>query len=431
MTLKKLNVLDTGFWVLLFLLPILPQYIYVVSGVNVVNFAAAAFVALFLLLGKIRFVQMPKSMWFFWIFVLAQSVFALSDAGFLRMVTYLLTCVAVPYILILFLNTRERFYRALDVLIGAGAVIGIFGILESLTKTNLFQQFANGAYTDFFFEIRYGLLRIMTTFGQPIGYGIYQCFIATFVLYRLSCENTLGTKRLLKVAYVIAVLNVFLTVSRIPILMLVLIHLLFLLKQSKKKMIFWTAVLLLVLVLLVLVGTLLEVEIPLIDDLITTLQSVIGGTSTDDSTAGIGNRLELFNWVAQSMHGSWILGRGFEAPFAYEVNDWQVKTSIENGYLSTLYHTGIVGLVTMLLSYFGIWYFNRREGKQPERLEGEGHFSFAAVLSILFLTYYVGALGTQETDMTRMFVITVALGVVYSRVRNLQKTQQTEENTLS
>ncbi len=417
MTLKKTDILTSVFWVALFLLPILPQYIYVMKGVNVVNFLAVVFVLFFIAFGKIKLLQMPVSVWFFWLFVLSQSVFALVDSGILRMATYLLTCVVIPYLIICFIDNRERFYQTIDVLIGAGALIGVFGLLESITKINLFQPLANGQMTEFFYEVRYGLLRIMTTFGHPISYGIYQCFISALIVYRLSTDFATKNKKFYIIAFILSTLNIFLTVSRIPILMFIIIQILFAYKKHKRNFLPWFILVCLGILLIALTISVFDINIPFIDDLFATFRSFFKGeTASSGETVGMGNRVELFEWVTKSMGNSWIFGKGFEAEFAYKVFEWQTKTSIENQYLNILYHTGLVGLITLLLSYLGILYFAKRMQKKHHLLSNEKSFSFASVIFIVLLVYFIAQFGVQETDITRIYVILVSLLIAYYRI---------------
>lgn len=110
------------------------------------------------------------------------------------------------------------------------------GIVESVTKINLFQLFSNANGLTFFHEVRYGFLRIMGTFGQPISYGLYQVFIISLIIYRLKNYTQYSQKHtFLKVAYLLSIINILLTVSRIPIIACILLHILLLYKKSKKE----------------------------------------------------------------------------------------------------------------------------------------------------------------------------------------------------
>lgn len=135
------------------------------------------------------------------------------------------------------------------------------------------------------------------------------------------------------------------------------------------------------------------------------------------SGPGIGDRADLWSWVAGSMGGSWTFGKGPSADFVYEVHPWQIKTSIESQYLSTLYHNGVVGLLLLIFSYIAVLLKARRREyrRGPSPFESKLPFSFV-VFSIL-LVYFLCELGVQETDMARTYAVWLALFASYCRLR--------------
>ena len=166
------------------------------------------------------------------------------------------------------------------------------------------------------------------------------------------------------------------------------------------------------------VGTAFGFKIPLVDDLLQTVDQLLSGNSTSSSTTvGVGNRFDLWMWVYLSMGNNWVWGNGAITKFAYKVYEWQTKTSIENQYLFILWHNGLVGLVLLILSYVSTLRFSwkRRHCYMDQDKEG---LSFNYVVFILMAVYYVVALGVQETDLTRMYSIMIALLIAYNRVAN-------------
>ena len=93
----------------------------------------------------------------------------------------------------------------------------------------------------------------MGTFGQPISYGLYHVFIIALIIYRLKNYTQYSQKHtFLKVAYLLSVINILLTVSRIPIIACILLHILLLYKKSKKEFInYAVAISILLLVLII------------------------------------------------------------------------------------------------------------------------------------------------------------------------------------
>lgn len=401
------------FLITIFLYPILPQYVYLVDGVNLVNMLLAISIAIFLFIhGKIAKIRLNNNIIIFWIFHMFMALRYGMGAGFLSMITYVLSFIILPWFLITFCDTEEKFIKVIDTLIIGGVFLGIIGLIESVLKFNVIQVFANEEVI-FFHEIRYGLLRIMTTFGQPIAYGIYQVFIIVLINYRMSFGDS---KKYLKLCYVISALNIFLSVSRTPIIAFVLIQIILLYRKSKKRFINYLLLAIVAILASGIVFSSLNVRIPLVSDLLQTIDLLLSGTTTSNSTTvGVGNRLDLWLWVYLSMGDNWIWGNGIGTQFAYQVYEWQTKTSIENQYLFILWHCGLVGMMLLIFSYISILHYTwkRRFNSLLKYVEG---ISFNSVIFILMLVYYVVELGIQETDISRIYGIFIALVIAYNRI---------------
>lgn len=399
----------------IFLYPILPQYVYVVGGINMVNTLLAIFCFVYIFMyGKISRIALKDSIIFYWVFMIMMTIKYLADAGPLKAATYAMSFVLLPLFFISVIDTKSKFIKVIDTLIAAGLFLGILGLIESVMKFNFIQLLASDG-TEFFHEVRYGLLRIMTTFGQPIAYGLYQVFIIVLINYRKGVKHN---KRYLNICYVISTLNILLSVSRIPILAYIIIQILLIYRKSKKKFLNYMAFICVVALAGTIVGTAFGFKIPLVDDLLQTVDQLLSGNSTSSSTTvGVGNRFDLWMWVYLSMGNNWVWGNGAITKFAYKVYEWQTKTSIENQYLFILWHNGLVGLVLLILSYVSTLRFSwkRRHCYMDQDKEG---LSFNYVVFILMAVYYVVALGVQETDLTRMYSIMIALLIAYNRVAN-------------
>ena len=397
----------------IFLYPILPQYVYVVGGINVVNTLLAIFCVVYIFMyGKISRIALKDSIIFYWVFMVMMTIRYLADAGPLKAATYAMSFVLLPLFFISVIDTKTKFIKVVDTLIAAGLFLGILGLLESVMKFNFIQPLASDG-TEFFHEVRYGLLRIMTTFGQPIAYGLYQVFIIVLINYRKGLKHN---RRYLNICYVISTLNIFLSVSRIPILAYIIIQILLIYRKSKKKFLNYIVFACVAALAGIIVGTAFGFKIPLVDDLLQTVNQLLSGSSTSSSTTvGVGNRFDLWTWVYLSMGNNWVWGNGAVTKFAYKVYEWQTKTSIENQYLFILWHNGLVGLVLLILSYVSTLQFSWKRRYYYMDQDKEG-LSFNYTVFILMAVYYIVELGVQETDLTRMYSIMIALLIAYNRV---------------
>lgn len=411
------NTIISIFFLTVLLFPILPQYIYVVGGINVVNFLTVFFIIVYISGGKLYKWNISNIMVFYFIYAIVYAIMYYFDAGILKAGTNTITCIIIPYLTVGLLNSRLRFYKAIDTMITGGGILALIGLAEAILKYNFIQPLASNIDVKFFHEIRYGLLRIMTTFGQPIAYGIYQFFVVTLILYRLNTDNISPRKRrYLKRCYILCVLNVFLSVSRIPILAFIIMQILVSYRKSKGKFLNYAIIVLVVVFFGVIISDCLGLKIPLISDLLETIDIILTGQKSSSSTVGVGNRLDLWYWVYESMGNSWIFGKGVSANFAYQVYEWQTKSSIENQYLNILYHNGLVGLTTLLLSYGATLIYTRKGDKKYDRAFGEKQISFNTIIFILLVIYYVCELGVQESDITRIYVLLISLLIAYNRI---------------
>lgn len=397
--------------ILIVLFIILPQYIYIIFGVNIVNLVAIIFLLSYILLiGKVKKLQHTISG--FWLYALMYAIQCLITVGGMKFCSNILTFFLIPYFCIILIDSKEKFQQMIDYIIGGAVFLGILGVIEAIVGINFIQHFAN---TDivFFYEIRYGVLRIMTTFGQPIAYGIFQVFVIALINYKLGLDTS--NKRFLRMAYAISFLNIFLTGSRMPIIMYLIVQILLNMKKSSKSFSATAIFFVLIFPAILLAFELLGVEIPIIDGIIESIMLLISGQNdTSSSTQVLGDRSNLWLWVFSTMEEKWLFGHGVEAEFVYKIYDWQIKRSIENQYLNILYQMGIIGVAFLVLSYISIIIYaykgNKRYGRNGEKL------TFNYVVLVVMITYYVVCLGVQETDLSRLYVIVVACLISYNRI---------------
>lgn len=407
---------------LLALYPLLPQFVYIANGINILNLTSIALFGVMLLGIKDIKWRLPVFLVPYFIFNLFYSIYCCIEMDYFRALQYFLNYCLIPLALISQIDSKERFLVGIDTLIRVSFFIGLFGLFESFTQVNIFQLLGT-SQTPFFHEIRYGLLRIMTTFGQPISYGLFQVFNAALILYRLSIKASTEDGHAvgyLVFAFIISTVNVFLTVSRIPVIAWMVVALVFLRKGLRLTRVQFTIISAFISMLICLLFFMAGVSIPFVSDLIAAIGNSLGFSSNSFSGPGIGNRLDLWYWVADSMNDSWIIGKGTLVEFSYEVHPWQIKTSIENQYLSTLFHTGLIGLLLLLLSYFVILFKTHQSASRFRALSFETRFSFSFVVFTVLFIYFICELGVQESDMARTYAVWLVLFSSYWRLQLLE-----------
>ena len=406
----KFDFMDIG----LFLFPILPQYIYLISGINLVNALTALMLIYCIILMKFKRIKMRQYIVLFWMYMVFYAIRYLMDGEWMRSITHFISFILVPYMVICITDTPKKFFKAVDILINADMVMGLIGIVEAISKVNIFQLFAPEG-TWFFHDIRYGLLRVMTTFGQPIAYGLYQLFIVALVSYRQSTNIGISKMKFLKFVKIIAIINVVLSVSRGAIFSLIALMVMLAYNRNKRKFYVTIITIIGIFIIATMIYNVSNMSIPFIDDVISIINQLLFGQSSN-AGSGIGDRMNLSEWVFEVMDDNYIWGMGTTAEFVYQVYDWQVKTSIENQYLCVMYNLGLVGMVLLILSYLNVLMYSFKNNKKNGSILNE-KISFNKVAGILLLIYFIELLSVQETDMTRMYVIMIALIISYNRLR--------------
>ena len=402
-------------FILLAIFMILPQYIYVVASVNLSNCCLLIICVVFLLFyGKIYKFSIRQNIFLYWIFALYLVLNTFLTSDFLGGATSLLTYLFIPVVIISIIRSKEDLYYFIDSIIFIATVVGIFGLIEIATSYNFFQQLAPSY--DFFIQYRYGMLCIMGPFGQHIGYGLYVAFILSLIVYRI---NTRSHNALYYISYAILLINLIFSFSKTAWVLFIITHIYFLYKRGAVKLLMFILVLVAIMLFAFLLMDAFGINSDLITDLYHTfVQLFSGGEGEVSASAGVGDRFDLFIWVAESMNGNWLFGNGVGAEFAYEVHPWQIKTSIENQYLNMLYQGGIICLILVVLCYISLIIKSYKNSKVKSLNNDEKYLSFSQMCFILFIGYALVGFATQETDMTRTFVVFVSLLISVSRLNS-------------
>lgn len=401
---KKINYYNILFLIFIFLFPILPQFIYILPGINIVNFTNVLFVLLFLMLKKR--ITIPKAPIKIFLFYFFYCLICLISVGIFKFFTYFISFIFIPFAFILFIDSKKKFNKVIDILILGGVCLGIFGLFESLFEKNILHYFILDKST-IFTEKRYGFLRIMTTFGQPIGYGCYQVFIVALINFKLI-TNKNKTKYIF--AYFLCALNILLTVSRIPIFFFIFLQIIILFIETKKRNI-PLLILTIMIVGIIFICFTNIFDISFFKDINSTFIQLFNNDYQNySSTIGFGDRFNLWKWVIEDMKGHWFVGHGFDTTFSHTITSWFTKTSIENQYLNILYYCGLIGVLLMICSYIYILKLTKKNKKSK----------FNSIVYFTLILYYFFQLGVQESDLTRLYLIIIVLIITNNRVNKKQ-----------
>lgn len=119
------------------LYPILPQYIYIFKGLNIVNFCGALTIISAIIGGVIYKCKIPYLIFPYILYATYYFISYCAEGAWLSALSLAMMMVVIPLLIVGFVNTNRRFETAIDLLIDGGFVLSLLGIVESITKINL------------------------------------------------------------------------------------------------------------------------------------------------------------------------------------------------------------------------------------------------------------------------------------------------------
>lgn len=402
-------------YLLIVLYPVLPLNIYI-GPLSLANIDSLAIVMLYFLRREnLTIINVFKYDFWFWIYLVVYGVFSFLTSSMMTGIAWFFSTVVVSLVLINLISSEKDVYRVIDSFSLSAFVLGIIGIIESLTGHYLIQTVIYEGWSDRF---RYGLLRCAGPFGHPINFAFFQAIAALFCFYRIQNGNiNRKKKRYLVFTYLIAIISMLMTVSRLPICFFVVAQFVMIIRLGVRKAVKYALVAtILVMTLLIILDTVGVGVFTLFFDLFASLLKMVGiSSSIDYSTVkGFGNRFDLYSWVINAVGNDFLFGKGINATFEYKLADWFTKTSIEVHYLYIYFRCGLVGVCALVLSYIGT--LKMFVKNKYLRFQSEEKLQLVPSLICILLLYYICLFGVQETDLTRLYCELIALGIAYIRV---------------
>lgn len=342
-------------------------------------------------------------------------------------ILYMVAPVLLFLLLICSIRSEERLNKYLDVLIWCSAINAVICFVEVFTGFNLPIALCNDGTMEYVPLYRNGILRVYGAFVNPINNGIFCMMITGLILYRIySGKLSAKSRKAFWWIWAANIVVIFLTSSRAALLSALMVNLVLLqmagvYRLNAKRLIVLFVIVMAVLLLALIPNPLTEwvrkmllTVIQLIDDLFGT--NIMQAVAVQGAVEGVGNRLDLFDWVMEATGNDYIFGKGRTAKFEYVVNFFGfIKRSIENQYLSEYFRYGLVGLCSkvFLFIYLLISSFFRM---RRERKAGV-HLGLNAVLLMVFSAYFLSLFTVAQNEEEKLFYLLVVLGEIYARKR--------------
>lgn len=350
----KICLLDLFIYIFIFLYPIAPDYLRLgkLSSSELIFFG---FVILFFLtkwkLKKLITINLLKNYWFY-ILLSIVPIFTHNEQAIVldTVIKPLVICI----ILIQWCNSKEKVEKIIHILIIAGLLMCILGVVESKTQFNVFSLIQNYGLDEkmgaMWLDQRYGRVRIEGSFGQAIPFSIYLVFINVLTIYKLYSKNSISLRKriLYFIVWSLSILCIVLTGTRVSMLLVGLIQLYAIYTMRTQYKILMIVIGIACIGIYAFAGG----EGNILTDSIYTLLSLIKpglAKKISDSGSTTTYRLSMFAYLWQFLTKHLWIGMGYVNSLNVAVpvegsNGTWYQYSIDNNYLVWWLRYGLVGM---------------------------------------------------------------------------------------
>lgn len=127
------------------LYPILPQYIYLFKGLNIVNFCGALTIIGVIIGGVIYKCKIPYLIFPYILYATYYSISYCAEGAWLSALSLAMMMVVIPLLSVGFVNTNRRFETAINLLIDGGFILSLLGIVFSYIAVLVYAKRKNSS----------------------------------------------------------------------------------------------------------------------------------------------------------------------------------------------------------------------------------------------------------------------------------------------
>lgn len=360
------------------------------------------------------------------IYIFYTSIYYLIDGSIFSCIGFIIDTAGLFTVIYSAISTEEDFKLFFKIFIRCIILYSILCIIQTFTEFNIFDIIAgckpSVALTSVYY--RFGFVRSYGSFTTSINNALFLVMASYLILYQISVESDVKIKKKYLRGYLIVVLAILSTISRVPLFLYFISIIFYFIKKGLFNIIFKNlrkVIIVAIIIMTIFVG------VPQIRNITTNFINMFVAVF-DDSTSeriskdfgvnvdGIGQRLLLFQWVEDTIENNKLLGVGpsKEVIFYYkdEWNKTRVKTSIENNYLKTLCYFGYIGLLVYLIFTINMIWFNIKRLKKRK-------LDFYYIVFIIQVVYIIGIFNATSVDDMRMYFMVLAMMYInYCKLNN-------------
>lgn len=418
---QKISVLFCELLLLYVLIPTRGRVFGITFGANLV--LLICFVGLLLHTKKLVF-NIPKFCAVYMSIFIFEYLIHFSERSVVDTVILIVKLVAPFYIILQGITDMDRFMTMLRFIVKAFAIYGVFGIIETLVRFNIFDKLTGTKVVyEFANELRFGLARNRGALDVSINNGMLLCLVLCIAAYVLIYA-TGKERKWYQLCYFIIFVDTFLTLSRAIWMELVITQvLIFLVLTPRNK---WKVIRRILLIcicggiaLVIINPDMLEKITYIFKEMFSSTYDAFSGADTAESSEmsyGVGHRFALWAWVWEKTQGYLVFGTGYSIPFIYVVSSSYIKESIEVMWLYILYHVGFVGLFGYIVFQVGSIVHMIKGHKIEKRIFKGKKVTFNYVVLVATLMYFVTQFSCSAFEDLKFFYMMLALTFAYNRI---------------
>ena len=400
MTSSKTQISDMFIILFIMLYPILPDY-FVVAGYPVYLFFF--FLAFFVCLVKGLSVNKVKYFAKFFVPILIITLIAYGYHGDYYTVirVTILTMIIPIFVIFIYADSSEKIIKIQKLTAVVGILLCFSSLLERFLGFNVFSLIETTDLGPMGSSPYYRTgIRVEQSFSTSITFGLYLLVIATLLIILLKEKLLFVKKKYYAVIIIVIFLAMYFTESRMPLITLFVLYILFFLKAKFKTK---------TIIIIFLVATLLFDFVLggyIWDNINYYIQLILNLFSGDNSSKGFditsSYRMNLWEILWPYIQQKPIFGYGNQFMNAFTFDVWgHSHYSIDNGYLSNTMGHGLVGLLSVLLPLFIGIYLAIKMMKRQNKI---GYYYLA-----LYIIYLVNIFSVAIMTERRIYFLILAL----------------------
>ncbi len=324
----------------------------------------------------------------------------------------------VIWFLLLYINTKEKLLRALELLVYSATFVACISIVGVAVGINFF-ELLNIVNREMLMSnyVRLGLTRATAGFGHAVYYGLYNALIIPVIMYFI--ENKKNNKRFY-LCLILVIIALLLANSRGSIFATMFVFGVMILRNRKM----FSKYIMLILCVLVGGGIIILLNQQLREWLIGIIsaifsvfnENIIVSENFGRNASGLESRLQQLTAIKWTMERNPLFGMGYEAQNRGVVcvltskGTWGSVSTLDSGIVAIISQYGLLGLFTYLLLFIGLFMYTCKNKYKSDTI--------MMMFCYVFLTYFIGLLSVS--DLENVIFVFIGLMLCYANIRRIE-----------